>query len=94
MHSLVFKIKPKTYGNGRMYQIDHKDRNGLNNRKSNLRLATDAEQRRNMGLSILNKSGFKGVTPIKKKWRATIVVDNKSIYIGSYSTKEEAAKQN
>lgn len=45
--------------------VDHKDGNGLNNQKSNLRIATNRDNCRNRGKQKNNTTGFKGVTAIK-----------------------------
>lgn len=73
---------------------DHKDCNGLNNRRSNLRLATRAQNVRNKRKLSNNTSGFKGVSwrGRDKRWRATIMVNYKHIELGLFKTKEDAAK--
>lgn len=74
--------------------IDHKDRNKLNNRKSNFRFCTYAQNLRNGGMRKNNTSGYKGVFEIKqsKKWRAVIKVNRKNIHLGHFTDKLEAAK--
>ena len=75
-------------------QIDHKDRDRLNNRKSNFRFCTNAENTRNRKKPITNTSGFKGVSWVKrdKKWRAAITINKKWIHLGVFKDKAEAAK--
>jgi hypothetical protein len=43
-------------------QTDHKDGDGLNNRRSNLRPCTSAQNKANVGLRSDNRSGFRGVS--------------------------------
>jgi len=77
-------------------QVDHINSNGLDNRKSNLRLCTHAENQRHQQLSCRNSTGFKGVSFDKrnpqKTYYACINLNNKQIYIGCYHTAEEAAQ--
>ena len=47
-------------------ETDHRDRDGLNNRRSNLRNATIAQNRSNAAISADNTSGVKGVC--RDKW--------------------------
>lgn len=65
---------------------DHEDHNPLNNRKYNLRKASQKENTRNKGISKNNKTGFIGVEFYKdvNRYRARINVDNKnkSLYYG------------
>src|ERR1043165_3940616 len=70
--------------------VDHIDGNGLNNRRSNLRLATYAQSSMNRGRNIKNSSGYKGVDLKDGKWRAEIQVSRKKVYLGRFSTPEEA----
>jgi hypothetical protein len=78
-------------------QIDHKNGNGLDNRKENLRIATPSQNRRN--LSILkrnNTSGYRGVTKRgdakKDSWRARIYLPNgKRKTIGHFKSAKQAA---
>lgn len=73
--------------------IDHIDRNKLDNRKCNLRIATASVNAINRGLQSNNTSGHKGVRLNKHgSWVASITVNKKHIYIGSFKTKEEAVK--
>lgn len=74
-------------------QVDHRDGNGLNNTRSNLRLATPAQNNRNRRRSSVNRSGFKGVCwhRERRKWRAQITINNKSVHLGYFSSREEAA---
>lgn len=73
---------------------DHKNGNGLDNRQKNLRNCNRSENNMNRKLTDRNSCGFKGVFFLKQtgKWRAAIGLHNKHFYIGSFSTKEDAAK--
>lgn len=75
-------------------QVDHINGDGLDNRKSNLRICNGSQNRCNKGKPKNNTSGYKGVTwhTPNKKWVAQIAVNGKHSYIGSFKTKEEAAK--
>lgn len=75
-------------------EVDHINGDKLDNRKSNLRLCGRSSNMANMKLKINNQSGYKGVSWSSRgnKWQVHIMVDNKSIYLGMYSDKEEAAR--
>lgn len=74
--------------------VDHIDMNGLNNQRSNLRLATNAQNQQNKPAYSTNKCGYKGVYWAKdrQKWRAGIQVNEKTINLGQFDTAVEAAK--
>ena len=67
-------------------QIDHINGNKSDNRLENLRLATPSQNQANKGFNSRNSTGFKGVSFIKcrKRYQATISVNNKNINLGSF----------
>lgn len=73
--------------------VDHKDRDGLNCRRSNIRLATKSLNAHNCGLLINNTSGVKGVCWDKrvKKWVARIYIMGRCRHLGRFDDIEEAA---
>lgn len=77
--------------------VDHINRNGLDNRRENLRITSYAINRLNSKLSSNNTSGFKGVYYSKpnKKWWAALGsrIDGKLTMkcLGTFSTPEEAS---
>lgn len=75
-------------------QVDHEDRNTCNNRKKNLRLATNTQNRCNIPVRKDSASGYKGVNYNKKsgKYRALITVNHKTKHLGMFGTAEEAAQ--
>jgi hypothetical protein len=72
--------------------VDHISGDTLDNRKSNLRICSLAENSRNSKLSKANTSGYKGVSFDKKngKWRAFITKNRKQYSLGYFETPEEA----
>lgn len=75
--------------------VDHVNGNTLDNRKSNIRLCSHKENTFNQHRIKQNThSKYKGVTlrSDKKKWTASITVNNQSIYLGSFVTEEQAAQ--
>lgn len=77
--------------------VDHKDGDGLNNRRSNLRICTSQENSRNQKKTLSNcSSKYKGVSYFshgkrKKRWMVRIKLKYKNVYIGRFLTEEEAA---
>lgn len=71
-------------------QIDHINGDGLDNRRSNLRIATVSQNQHNVGKCIDNRSGYKGVRKHRNKWQAFIIIQKKFITIGDFTTPEEA----
>lgn len=76
------------------FRVDHKDGDGLNNRRKNLRRSTKGENQRNRGKQKNNTSGFKGVywNHFGKCWESKIGFRNKSIFLGLFDTPKEAAQ--
>lgn len=72
--------------------VDHKDHDGLNNRRSNLRWATQSQNCVNTSKLARGVSGFRGVSKMRNKWHAAVNVSKKRIHLGTYVTAEEAAK--
>lgn len=73
--------------------VDHWDRDTLNDKIENLRAATFGENSRNSSSHKNSYSQYKGVTFRKNKniWPSRINFNNKTIYIGEYKTEIEAA---
>ena len=85
MHRLIMPDKPNM-------EIDHINRDKLDNRKANLRYATHQQNTWNMSTQK-NKHGFRGVRKAAgtKSFHATIGYNNNVLYLGSYKTAKEAA---
>jgi len=71
-------------------EVDHVNLNTLDNRKCNLRICTRTQNMHNRFKYKNNSSGYKGVCKDHNSWRATIVIENKKVYLGNFKTKEEA----
>ena len=88
MHRLIMNVTDNNVF------VDHINRNGLDNRKSNLRLCSNAQNQINKTKHKNNTSGYKGVFYSKqhKKFRANIGYKGRKIFIGLFDTAIEAAK--
>lgn len=73
-------------------EADHIDLDKNNNKWSNLREASRSQNMANTRIGSRNSSGLKGITLVKrqKKWMAQITHNYDTIYLGCFSTKEEA----
>jgi hypothetical protein len=69
---------------------DHINRNTLDNRDSNLRVATNQENGQNAKRKVTNTSGYKGVHFHAGKWQARICVNRERISLGHYASPEDA----
>jgi hypothetical protein len=88
MHRLILGLTdPKIFA-------DHRDHNGLNNQRNNIRVATNSQNQAN---SIIKKdnttSKHRGVRwrDNHSVWQAQIYVDNKQIHLGTFKTEIDAA---
>jgi len=76
------------------FVVDHINHDTLDNRKCNLRVVTQQGNLRNTRLLKNNTSGVCGVRLLKRKkcdrWKATIRVDGKDVYLGLFKSKEDA----
>ncbi len=76
-------------------QVDHRNGDGLDCRRANLRAATKAQNMANRGKPRNNTSGFKGVrwNRTGRKWQAQIGFNGTgTTYLGLFTTPEEAAR--
>jgi hypothetical protein len=71
-------------------RIDHKNGNGLDNRWTNLRLATHSQNIANAKMRCDNKHGCKGVSKEKGRYLAQICCNGKNHYLGRFSSPELA----
>jgi hypothetical protein len=74
--------------------VDHINGDGLDNRKSNLRICSHRQNILNQKKSKLGSSQFKGVRRYVRfnKWGAQITVHGKQIHLGVFETEDEAAR--
>lgn len=83
MHRLILGPTP--------LQVDHINRDRLDNRRHNLRLVSPGANRQN-SMGKIGKSGFRGVTYHRKGYAALIAAGGKRHYLGRFKTPEEAAR--
>ena len=74
--------------------VDHINGNTLDNRKSNLRVATVRQNKANSSSKKGSISKYKGVTYCKyhKKWKAAIKFDGVNKHLGYFNNESDAAK--
>ncbi len=84
MHIAIFGVKG----------VDHKDRNGLNNQRNNLRAASKSKNGANRGPQEGNRSGLKGVSWHNRDsiFRARIGINRKEKHLGFFHDPLDAAK--
>lgn len=74
--------------------VDHRNGDGLDNRRANLRLATESQNHFNAGKHSHNTSGYKGVTWDKErqKWLAQIRAYKRQYFLGRFTDPIAAAR--
>lgn len=88
MHKMI--MGPPPIG----YTWDHEDRNGLNNQKTNIRIANNSQQGQNTKNREGGKSKYRGVSwnSRRNKWFTYINVNGKRSYLGVFTDELEAAR--
>lgn len=86
MHRLILGITDATI------MVDHKDGNGLNNSRSNIRICTPQQNTFNRRKQTNTTSKFYGVYLDRGYWNAGIKHNGKRKNLGNYPTEEDAAK--
>lgn len=86
MHRFILGLNGKPQG-------DHRNGNTLDNRRENLRPCTAQQNRFNQKRRSNNTSGYKGVSRFRgKKWWSCIRIDGRTLHLGFYTSKTEAAR--
>jgi hypothetical protein len=87
MHNEIMQPQPG-------FIVDHRDHEGLNNTKTNLRLATKSQNCCNQKKKEGCTSKYKGVYFSKTagKWKAAIKFQRKCIFLGYFENEIDAAK--
>lgn len=90
----VFKMHRELLDIPQCMQVDHINGNRLDNRKSNLRAATNAQNNQNKRSPRNNRSGYKGVSWCKErnKWAAQIQVNGRQKNLGRFDNVEDAIR--
>lgn len=73
-------------------RVDHKDGDGLNCRRHNIRLASAAENNYNSRRRRRSGAPFKGIREARGRWKASIRQGGKARHLGTFSTPEAAAR--
>jgi hypothetical protein len=91
MHDLIMEWAHGKVPPGK--EVDHRNRNGLDNRSRNLRYATSSQNHMNIAKRSDNTSGYKGVFWHKraKKWMVQTKFHGRYYYGGLFANKREAA---
>ena len=90
MHRVILGLEKLSINND---PVDHINRNGLDNRKENLRTTTTQLNCFNVPPKHKNKSSqYKGVIKTGKKWNAQIKLNRKSNNLGTYEDEVYAAR--
>lgn len=76
-----------------LVQVDHKNNNGLDNRKENLRVCSITQNQGNSRKRKNTTSKYKGASWCERlsKWQAAIQHNRNRQYIGIYESEEDAA---
>lgn len=88
IYFIVYKKDPGDF------EIDHKDRNTLNNNIQNLRLDINCDiQKINRSLLRSNNSGVTGLSwdKVTKKWMVLLTIKSERKYLGLFTCKVKAA---
>jgi hypothetical protein len=74
--------------------VDHKNRNGLDNRRCNLRLATISQNGANRALPANKTSKYRGVSIYRPRnvWQAQFKINGRNQGLGHFHNEEEAAR--
>lgn len=72
--------------------VDHRNHDGLDNRRSNLRPASQSQNTANQRQRRDNTSGYRGVSRKRRRWIAQIRVNGVQQHIGTYDTPVAAAR--
>ena len=93
--TIEYMHKTVMHCDGSIKQVDHINLDRLDNRKSNLRLCSMEQNRKNRKKTKNNTSGFKGVfwDKVSSKWYAQVTANRKVFSLGRSETKEEAARK-
>jgi len=85
MHREIMRCRPGE-------ECDHKNFEGLDNRKVNLRRCSQQQNKKHKRRQTNNSSGYKGVSLKRpRKWVAQISTNGKRIHLGYFTTPKEAA---
>jgi len=88
MHRLLLGVTDRSL------QVDHINHDALDNRRTNLRVCTNAQNQMNARPTNRNRSGFRGVYWDKKwGWTAQVRTAGKKKQVGGFTTPVEAAQE-
>lgn len=88
MHRFIMNSRPGSI-------VDHINRNGLDNRRSNLRIVTNSQNCWNSSRGMnVGSSKYKGVRWLTRdrKWRSSICHNGRKVYLGEFKDEVEAAR--
>ena len=76
----------------RYFEVDHKNRNGLDNRISNLRVVTHAENMLNKSLRLDNPTGHTGISwdKLHNRWHAGLCLQGQAKHLGFFTCFKKA----
>lgn len=83
LHRFIMNAKTKEI-------VDHINHDVTDNRKINLRIVDNIHSMRNIGISVRNKSGIKGVFWKDGKWNASIRLNKKEKFLGAFDNIKDA----